>query len=302
MEDVKSDLLILSDFAYARLEGRLAGLTDDEYLWEPAADVWTIRVGPDGKATGDWGVLFDEVPPVTTIAWRITHIIDCLSAQRCATWLGLDPEPSPLADGPPATAQAAIGMLARANDVWRGYVEAADAQTLHLAVGAIGGIYADSTRTGFILHIVDELIHHGAEVGLLRDLYRAELPRDPFIEACLKADEDAIASLRAADPTIVGRAIAEHPDLMLRAAAIGRWEAVPGLAELGFSVAGREGRTPLHHAAAANNVEAVRLLVELGADLDAVDPTYRSTPLGWAEYFGRTEAAEALRSASRASR
>jgi hypothetical protein len=37
----------------------------------------------------------------------------------------------------------------------------------------LGGAFADSTRRAFALHILDELIHHGAEVALLRDLYRA---------------------------------------------------------------------------------------------------------------------------------
>lgn len=40
-------------------------------------------------------------------------------------------------------------------------------------IGEIGGPFADSTRRAFALHILDELIHHGAEVALLRDLYRA---------------------------------------------------------------------------------------------------------------------------------
>jgi hypothetical protein len=36
-----------------------------------------------------------------------------------------------------------------------------------------GGPYGDSERIGFVIHIMDELIHHTAEVGVMRDLYAA---------------------------------------------------------------------------------------------------------------------------------
>ena len=45
--------------------------------------------------------------------------------------------------------------------------------------------------------------------------------------------------------------------------------------------------TPLHHAAAAGHLGAVRLLVESGARLDRKDDLWQSTPLGWAEHSGQ---------------
>jgi hypothetical protein len=36
----------------------------------------------------------------------------------------------------------------------------------------------------------------------------------------------------------------------------------------------------------------------MGADVSATDPVYRATPLQWAEFFGRADAAEVLRAAS----
>jgi hypothetical protein len=306
MTDVRDDLLILSDFAYKRLRDRLEGLTDEEYLWEPAGDVWTVHPNPDGTARGDWGVLFDEPPPVTTIAWRIGHIIYCLSEERCATWLGLEPMERPNAAGLSATAAGAIEMLDRANELWRGYVSAVDDATLAEKSGPIAGIYANYTRRSFVLHILDELIHHAAEVALLRDLFRAERTRDPFVAAALRADDSAIDELRASDPQVVEKAKAEHPHLALRAAASGRWAAVPLLAELGFSLDGKDGRTPLHHAAGLGPIDIVRTLVDLGSDKLARDPVYASTPLEWAEYFNlgetfgdrdRSDVIEYLRSA-----
>jgi hypothetical protein len=40
-------------------------------------------------------------------------------------------------------------------------------------MGAVAGWPAESTRAAFILHELDELIHHGAEIAALRHLYRA---------------------------------------------------------------------------------------------------------------------------------
>jgi len=53
--------------------------------------------------------------------------------------------------------------------------------------------------------------------------------------------------------------------------------------------------TPLHQAAGYGHNAVVRLLVERGARLDIPDTIYQGTPLGWAEYGGRTEIAEYLR-------
>ena len=58
---------------------------------------------------------------------------------------------------------------------------------------------------------------------------------------------------------------------------------------------GGSARTSAHHASAAGDVVVLRQLVDRGADLSAVDPTYGATPLGWAEFFDQSEAAAYLR-------
>jgi len=43
--------------------------------------------------------------------------------------------------------------------------------------------------------------------------------------------------------------------------------------------------TPLHHAVCSGSLEAVKVLVEAGADLSAKDTAWSGTPLGWAEHY-----------------
>lgn len=50
----------------------------------------------------------------------------------------------------------------------------ADADLLE-AVGAVGGRFGGGSIHGLVLHVADELIHHAAEIGVLRDLHRAGL-------------------------------------------------------------------------------------------------------------------------------
>jgi ankyrin repeat protein len=59
---------------------------------------------------------------------------------------------------------------------------------------------------------------------------------------------------------------------------------------------GTKSFTPLHSAAWTGNLDAIRMLVKHGAELGARDGTYKGTPAQWAEYAGRKEAAELLRS------
>jgi ankyrin repeat protein len=54
--------------------------------------------------------------------------------------------------------------------------------------------------------------------------------------------------------------------------------------------------TPLHQAVFYGHEKVVRLLLEHGARLDIKDILFQGTPRGWAEYAGRKELAEYLRS------
>jgi GNAT superfamily N-acetyltransferase len=55
--------------------------------------------------------------------------------------------------------------------------------------------------------------------------------------------------------------------------------------------------TPMHVAVENNDLDFARLLLRFGPDLDLKDKAYKSTPIGWAEHFGRTEILELLQGA-----
>jgi peptide-methionine (S)-S-oxide reductase len=53
--------------------------------------------------------------------------------------------------------------------------------------------------------------------------------------------------------------------------------------------------TPLHHAVWSGSLDAVRALINAGANLNAKDTIWNGTPLGWAEYGNRKEIFEYLK-------
>jgi ankyrin repeat protein len=87
------------------------------------------------------------------------------------------------------------------------------------------------------------------------------------------------------------------------AAFLGRVAAVRTLLALGADVDRRgtfggpshgQGVTALHLAAQNNHPQVIAALLEAGADPAIEDELYHSSPLGWAEHFGRVEAKELL--------
>jgi hypothetical protein len=174
-------LLEASDYVWGRLRSRLEGMPDQEYLWEPVSGCWSIRPGPDGG----WRWDFEDVPPaeapLSTVAWRLTHItaggdtlrggIDATGDRR-RPWLGLAPRTGQVAWEVPQTADDARAAVERAREEMHAELELMTDDSLWEAVGDAGGPYRDASRFSYVVHILDEVIHHGAEIGVLRDLYR----------------------------------------------------------------------------------------------------------------------------------
>jgi hypothetical protein len=149
---------------------RLDGLTDDEYFWEPVPGCWSIRVGP--PVTIDWAYPEPKPPPVTTIAWRLGHVIVGVFGQRNANYFG-GPPMDYATFGWATTAADALRQLDDGYATWIAGVRGLSAERMEAPLGPTEGAYAEHPYKALVLHINREAIHHGAEILLLRDLYRA---------------------------------------------------------------------------------------------------------------------------------
>lgn len=82
----------------------------------------------------------------------------------------------------------------------------------------------------------------------------------------------------------------DKKDALVLAALNGNAEALSTLIDVGVdpdmpSTNIYSHATPLHHAVCSGSLDAVKVLVEAGADLRTRDRAERATPLGWAEYY-----------------
>lgn len=179
-------LLSQYDFGVESLLGRVQGMTDDEYLWEPVEGCWSIRRRGDDRGVrllgkGDWALEQDRIPPdepnppFTTIAWRMAHLSTWLTIR--ADWtigtksLGIDDIEMPF------SALSGIDALKSSTAYWREALTTATTDADLDRVGRSsypGGLDPTLPFIEIVWWVNKELIHHGAEIALLRDLWRAQ--------------------------------------------------------------------------------------------------------------------------------
>jgi hypothetical protein len=162
-----------------QLRPRLNGLTDAEYFWQPVSDCWTITPhgassAPTsfgrGQFTLDYGDPTQGREPVTTIAWRLAHVIVGF-AETNGTHFG-GPRTSTSTFSYAGTAQEALRQLDHEHDVWVEGVRSLGTAGLARPQGPTQPPeFADAPMAKLILYTNLEVIHHGAEISLLRDLY-----------------------------------------------------------------------------------------------------------------------------------
>lgn len=165
----------------AHLRPRLDGLTDEEYFWEPVEGCWSVRRGPDGRYAIDHTSPAPSPPPFTTIAWRMVHIGAYVLYNRADAFFGhstLPPDtvmfdPGYLPERLPGTADEAVAFLDDAYRRWHDGITSLDEARLAAPLGPKGGPFAEEPMAGLVVHISREVMHHGGEIGVLRDLYRA---------------------------------------------------------------------------------------------------------------------------------
>lgn len=154
-----------------QLRPRLEGLTDEELFWEPVPGAWNARPGAI-----DFEHPTPEPAPVTTIAWRIAHIAAGCLAMRSASHFGREATDYQTW----AYAGSATEALTQLDDelrVWLDGVHSLGEEGLHRPCGPTEGPFADHPMSTLVLHIHREVIHHGAEISLLRDLYAHQFHR-----------------------------------------------------------------------------------------------------------------------------
>jgi hypothetical protein len=168
---------------------RLQGLTDEEYYWEPVAGCWSVRADAEGRYVPDGPGPEGEPdpPPVTTLAWRINHIAVGCFYTRASTFFGdgsvpadadmFDPRHRP--ESLPSTAAGAVELLKSSYEWWRDGVLSMSEEAFEAPIGPRGSFFADQSMGRLALHLNRETMHHGGEIGLLRDLYRAGFTRTP---------------------------------------------------------------------------------------------------------------------------
>ena len=163
-----------------QLRPGMKGLTDDEYLWEPVDGCWSIRPRSEARtpmAAGggdfviDWAYPEPAPPPVTTIAWRLGHVIVGVLGARNASHFG-GPAMSYESFEWSPTAQGALDQLDDVYATWVDGVRTLSDEALERSVGPAEGPWAAASYAELVLHINREVLHHCAEVMLLRDLYR----------------------------------------------------------------------------------------------------------------------------------
>ncbi|MGH3848665.1 MAG: DinB family protein [Pseudonocardiaceae bacterium] len=164
---------------------RIVDLTDGEYLWEPVPGCWTLHRTENGMVSYDFEWPSPQPPPLTTIAWRLFHIAVGCFAERTTRYFPEQagrPWTQRIWEGPfefPMGAAEALAFLDMSWREWRSGLEAGGENAMWQPLGDAEGdiremqLGSDDPFIGLVLHVHREVIHHGAEILLLRDLYRS---------------------------------------------------------------------------------------------------------------------------------
>lgn len=173
------------------------GLSDEELMWDPMPDSWSVRLAEECRTAtpykvGSWAVDFDAglaaaadegraIEPLTSIAWLFWHVgsqpgrtadLDFLGGERTAEsgWTSPYLEVHPVF----TTAEEAVSTM-RAG--WRALDEALRSTTdadleRPTRFWGYGGPGPMGTGGQIIASTLNEISHHGTQMGVLRDLYR----------------------------------------------------------------------------------------------------------------------------------
>ncbi|MEV4225126.1 DinB family protein [Nonomuraea sp. NPDC049725] len=165
------------DLTWSLLTLHLDQLTDEDALWEPVPNCWTVRPRPDGTWTADFSMEELDPIPLPTIGWVMWHMgmwwenayAGCFGDGASADWAAVA-----AATTWPGDVRSAVTSLTGHHDRWRAALDAlSDADldaTDRTTWFAEGGL-----TLGHVLAWANvELMKNAAEIGSLR-LQRANL-------------------------------------------------------------------------------------------------------------------------------
>ncbi|MFS0898172.1 DinB family protein [Mycolicibacterium litorale] len=158
------------DLAWALAELHLSALTDDDFLWEPAELVWTVRPDASGVWRPDWSEEDLDPIPVPTIGWLTWHVTWWWSV----TLAHLDAEPVP--DRTEVTWPGGAAVVTNIRELarrWRATLAALTEADLAGACAFPWGGDSGRTVADTVLWLHVELTKNVAEIGQLRMLRAA---------------------------------------------------------------------------------------------------------------------------------
>ena len=158
------------------LDRILDGVSDDEFFWEPVAGCWTVHRrsesrGVSADGSGEWVIDWDPAQPkpapFTTIAWRAVHT----AGTNYLYWEHAFGSASPMFDLElPGNAADATRFLSDSQRQVTQTLASLSESDLDTMVRHTSGGQRPVHR--ILAGLINEQVHHGAEMSLLRDLYR----------------------------------------------------------------------------------------------------------------------------------
>jgi hypothetical protein len=166
--------LAMWDYIVEVLTERLSGLGDEEFLWEPAGRVLTVRRDGDGSRP-DLSALppTGEVEPPRTLAWLLGHL-GAGSLLR-ANYLVGDHRLGEADLTWPLTANEGIAFMSGGLRAWReGLDQMTDEDLDTVGRSAYpGGLDPELPLIEIVWWQTKDLVFHAGEIWYVRDLYAA---------------------------------------------------------------------------------------------------------------------------------
>ena len=165
-------------------------------------------------------------------------------------------------------------------------------------VESSGNCLSMAKHVGAPQEVVDLIASYGGALS-------ADLADVSTLAAMLRANPQLSVSERLDNQQIMELLLRYQPDILKRSPDPAAWwnsftpktpEYARWLMDHGLDPNRRNwlGITPLHRCAAKGDIEIGKVFLERGADINAIETDYSSTPLGWAARDGRTRMVEWL--------